>query len=293
MAENNIPLWQQYINQYARRASRPTWGRPQQPPGWEYLANPQQSMPAVIPTDSAGSYSWADQNAYSVNPQTKERYLPGWKANPYSATGGVDARMPSYYAMSEGVVPDDWNFGGGGSGRDRWKSLARLSGNQNFLNLPTANELAQTYGSANIGGSSWFDTDTGTGTGTGTTKDEDDPDLYDPFDVGEPSVDQMRSSATGLIDPSKYGSDSIWSGIKEWTGKNPMKAAGIGLDLWKQINQNRALSQNKAYMDDVRKAMAFDQADVNRRWDLTMKDYNRRVALDDKFLESQKLPTAV
>ena len=117
--------------------------------------------------------------------------------------------------------------------------------------------------------------------------------MYDPFDVGEPSVDQMRSSATGLIDPSKYGSDSIWSGIKEWTGKNPMKAAGIGLDLWKQINQNRALSQNKAYMDDVRKAMAFDQADVNRRWDLTMKDYNRRVALDDKFLESQKLPTAV
>ena len=312
MAENNIPLWQQYINQYARRESRPTWGRPQQPPGWEYLANPQQSMPAVIPTDSAGSYSFVDQNAYSVNPQTKERYLPGWKANPYGATGGVDARMPSYYAMSKGVVPDDWSFGGGGSARDRWKSIARLGGNQNFANLPTGNEMAKRYGVPptdaianlaselkqleNIGdASSRQNIVSGSGYsgyGADASRDEDDP-LYDPFDTGEPGLEQMKSFGSGLIDPSMYEPKSWIDKGKDFLLKNPMKAAGIGLDLWKQINQNKSLAQNKAYMDNVRQAMAFDQADVNRRWDLTMKDYNRRVDLDDKFLESQKLPTAV
>jgi len=232
MAENNIPFtWQQYADQYARLARRPTWGRAKLPPGVEQL--PGYNQPSMIPTDSAGAYSWADQNAYSVDPNTGQRYLPGHTANPYGATGGVDQRMPNMYSIIQGAIPGGTDYGQS----SKWNTLQDLASGR-FNATP---------------GTKGFD--------PLTTNDDDEK--------------------------------SIWGKAKDWIGDNPMKAAGIGLDLWKQINQNRALSQNKAYMDDVRKAMAFDQADVNRRWDLTMKDYNRRVDLDDKFLESQKLPTAV
>ena len=64
--------------------------------------------------------------------------------------------------------------------------------------------------------------------------------------------------------------------IGNWIGDNPMDVANLGLRLWGGIQQNRAMDQNEQYLGDVRKAMLFDQADVNRRWDLAMGDYKVR-----------------
>jgi hypothetical protein len=108
---------------------------------------------------------------------------------------------------------------------------------------------------------------------------------------------------SSTFDPKTLGQSTgfetpfSWSGaagkVGDWMGNNPMKVAGLGLGLWDQINKSKQLSQNEAYMGDVRNAMQFDQADVNRRWDLTMKDYNSRQARDAKFDNSQRLPTEV
>ena len=57
-------------------------------------------------------------------------------------------------------------------------------------------------------------------------------------------------------------------------------AADLFLKGWGAYNQNRALNQQDQYLGDVRKAMQFDQADVNRRWDLAMGDY--RVTQEDQ-----------
>ena len=112
-----------------------------------------------------------------------------------------------------------------------------------------------------------------------------------------PGSQQMGAST---FDPSTLGAStgfdtstgsSFLKNVGSWMGSNPMKVAGLGLGLWDQINKSKQLSQNKAYMEDVRGAMAFDQADVNRRWDLTMKDYESRQARDAKFDKSQALQT--
>ena len=59
-----------------------------------------------------------------------------------------------------------------------------------------------------------------------------------------------------------------------------MDAAKIGLGIWGGIQKQQAMGQQQQYLDDVRKAMVFDQADVNRRWDLAMGDY--RVTQEDQ-----------
>jgi len=115
-----------------------------------------------------------------------------------------------------------------------------------------------------------------------------------------------RSNAFGAKYPNFYNEGGAgnppeqpfsWSGaagkVGDWMGNNPMKVAGLGLGLWDQYNKSEQLDQNKQYMGNVQNAMRFDQADVNRRWDLTMKDYNSRIARDDKFDNSQRLPTEV
>jgi len=77
--------------------------------------------------------------------------------------------------------------------------------------------------------------------------------------------------------PGSFGNSSGMLGkIGNYIGDNPMDVANLGLNIWGQVNQNKALNQNEQYLGDVRKAMEFDQADVNRRWDLAMGDYKVR-----------------
>ena len=49
----------------------------------------------------------------------------------------------------------------------------------------------------------------------------------------------------------------------------------------------RALDQQQQYMDQVNKAMLFDQADVDRRWNLAMGDYRVREEDQNQFRTSQ------
>jgi hypothetical protein len=79
-----------------------------------------------------------------------------------------------------------------------------------------------------------------------------------------------ESNAPPLSKPGMLGK------IGSWIGDNPMDVANLGLRLWGGMQQNRAMDQNEQYLSDVRKAMEFDQADVNRRWDLAMGDYKVR-----------------
>lgn len=84
---------------------------------------------------------------------------------------------------------------------------------------------------------------------------------------------------SSTFDPSTLGGGSkpgMLSKAGEWLGDNAMDVANMGLKLWGGIQQNRAMDQNEQYLGDVRKAMLFDQADVDRRWDLAMGDYKVR-----------------
>jgi len=82
----------------------------------------------------------------------------------------------------------------------------------------------------------------------------------------------------GMQDPRREGgaAPGMLSKIGNYIGDNPMDVANLGLNIWGQVNKNKALNQNEQYLGDVRKAMEFDQADVNRRWDLAMGDYKVR-----------------
>ena len=75
----------------------------------------------------------------------------------------------------------------------------------------------------------------------------------------------METNQPGML--SKAGS---------WLSDNAMDIGNMGLKLWGGIQKNRAMDQQDRYLDDVRKAMLFDQADVDRRWDLAMGDYKVR-----------------
>jgi hypothetical protein len=56
-------------------------------------------------------------------------------------------------------------------------------------------------------------------------------------------------------------------------------AANMFLKGWGAYNQHVGNKQNQQYLDSVDKAMVFDQADVNRRWNLGLADY--KVAEND------------
>ena len=79
----------------------------------------------------------------------------------------------------------------------------------------------------------------------------------------------------------------MFGDIKSWIGNHPLDAANIGLNIWGGIQKQQALGQQQQYLDDVRQAMAFDQADVDRRWDLAMGDYRVREEDQNQFRASQ------
>lgn len=79
----------------------------------------------------------------------------------------------------------------------------------------------------------------------------------------------------------------MMSKIGTWMGDHPMDAAKIGLGIWGGIQKQQAMGQQQQYLDDVRAAMAFDQADVDRRWNLAMGDYRVREEDQNQFRASQ------
>ena len=108
------------------------------------------------------------------------------------------------------------------------------------------------------------------------------------FSPGQAKDFYSKESQSKKDTPFTWG--GMFSKMGNWMGDNPMKAAGIGLGLWEQYNIRQQQAQNKEYMQDVRGAMEFDQADVNRRWDLTMKDWEARNLRDAGFDHAQRLP---
>ena len=84
----------------------------------------------------------------------------------------------------------------------------------------------------------------------------------------------MRSNSGILADPQPV--PGMLSKMGSWMGGHPMDAAKIAMNLWGAYNQNQAMGQQQQYMDQVEKAMLFDQKDVNRKWKLGMGDYRVR-----------------
>jgi len=89
----------------------------------------------------------------------------------------------------------------------------------------------------------------------------------------------------------KSGWGNLFGGAWDWMKSKPLDAAKIGLGILNYGQRDRQLDQWDDYQDDVRAQMAFDQKDVDRRWDLTMKDWESRQARDAAFDHSQRLAT--
>ena len=97
---------------------------------------------------------------------------------------------------------------------------------------------------------------------------------------------QLPAGLDPLTDPPPP-EKGLFGKAGDWIGGHPLDAAKIGLSLWRGVQQNRALDQQDEYLKDVRKAMAFDQADVDRRWNLAMGDYRVREEDQNQFRASQ------
>tara|TARA_Y100001963_G_C6672016_1_gene395555 strand:+ start:175 stop:927 length:753 start_codon:yes stop_codon:yes gene_type:complete len=76
-------------------------------------------------------------------------------------------------------------------------------------------------------------------------------------------------------------------GLGSWASGHPLEAAKVGLGIWQGIQTNRSLDQQDDYLKDVRQAMAFDQADVDRRWNLAMGDYRVREEDQNQYRTAQ------
>ena len=98
--------------------------------------------------------------------------------------------------------------------------------------------------------------------------------------------DATRMGEIDAIDKVK-NPPGMLSKMGSWMGDHPMDAAKIGLGIWGGIQKQQAMGQQQQYLDDVRAAMAFDQADVDRRWDLAMGDYRVREEDQNQFRASQ------
>jgi len=98
----------------------------------------------------------------------------------------------------------------------------------------------------------------------------------DPTKIAEAAAINKITNPPGMMDK-----------LKLWAGDHPMDAAKIGLGIWGGIQKQQAMGQQQQYLDDVRAAMAFDQADVDRRWNLAMGDYRVREEDQNQFRASQ------
>ena len=69
--------------------------------------------------------------------------------------------------------------------------------------------------------------------------------------------------------------------------KNWLKFGGTGGATGTYTDPNNTAIYSDENLDDVRAAMAFDQADVDRRWNLAMGDYRVREEDQNQFRASQ------
>jgi hypothetical protein len=163
----------------------------------------------------------------------------------------------------------------GSSGQYAWEyDPINLEKARQATGLPfEANPFTYTGGNANTGDYEGTDFNNPLAKWNMSTNNQ-----YGDFQFGSNNKQPWYTGKSSERDALKQ--PGMLSKIGDYIGDNPMDVANLGLNIWGAYNQNKALGQNQQYLDDVRKAMVFDQADVNRRWDLAMGDY--RVTQEDQ-----------
>tara|TARA_R110002020_G_scaffold14753_1_gene52532 strand:- start:16348 stop:16863 length:516 start_codon:yes stop_codon:yes gene_type:complete len=144
----------------------------------------------------------------------------------------------------------------------------------------------------------------GTGGATGTYTDPNNTAIYSDENlpsIGGIPIWKLQRQFPAMPESSTFNPNTLGQSTKDtpppppgmmnkigtWMGDHPMDAAKIGLGIWGGIQKQQAMGQQQQYLDDVRAAMAFDQADVDRRWNLAMGDYRVREEDQNQFRASQ------
>jgi len=100
-------------------------------------------------------------------------------------------------------------------------------------------------------------------------------------------ISKFGPKAPGADAPNTGKTTGVLGKLGTWAGDHAMDVANLGLNIWGGIQKNKALDQQDQYLKDVRQAMAFDQADVNRRWNLAMGDYRVREEDQNQYRTAQ------